>query len=272
LESPEFNGLLRDFTTSTLNNFILLILLAISFWAFVSCGKKDDPSPELPEGEKDNTVSIQFYSRFSNEKLFNTGDYSAVISRIRANQNHVAVLHRVDAVYNLSEIQNPMVSIAAETVKIALFAWNRYSGTRVEGSGILIGHTVAEMKNTPISDGCSYFTIPVTIVTANGSINMTFASISFENENQLTTGVATIKEKLDDKTVLVGVAAKTLQNKLKSEFPEGNYKFEVIESVEGKTTQFIFVVTTRQWVVREYKEVTVGSDGISCFDLKIEKL
>jgi hypothetical protein len=243
----------------------ILVILSVILWAFVSCGKGKDPSPYMPEWGKNSTISIQFYSRLSNEKLFKTEDYSAVISRIRANKNHVAVLHRIDAVNNLSEIQNPMVTIAAEAVKIPLFAWSRYSGTRVEGSGILVGQTIAEMKNIPISDGCSYFSVPLT---ANGSIILNFASITFENENQLTTGVATIKEKLNDQTVLVGVAAKTLQNKLKIEFPEGNYRIETIES----TDQIIFVITSPKWIVLEYKEVAVGTDGISCYDIKIEKL
>lgn len=247
----------------------ILILLAVSLWAFGSCGKEDDSSPDLPEWGKNNTVSIQFYSRLSNEKLFNTGDYSAVVSRIRTNQNHVAVLHRADAVYGSSEILNPMVSIAAETVKIPLFAWNRYAGTQVEGSGILIGQTISKMENISISDGCSYFSVPIM---ANGTINMNFTTISFENENQLTAGLPTIKEKLDEKTVLIGVSAKTLRSKLESEFSGGNYRFETIECSGGKATQLLFVVTTQKWLVREHAEVSIGSDGIFCFDLKIEAL
>jgi hypothetical protein len=250
----------------------ILILLAISLWAFVSCGKDDDPSPDLPEWKKNNTVTIQFYSKLNNQTLFGTADYSSVTNRIRSNQNHVAVLHRVDAVYSSAEIQNPMVAIGAETVKIPFFAWNRFSATKAEGSGILIGHTVAEMKNTLISDGCSYFTVPVTTVTASGSINMVFASVCFENESQLAAGATMVKEKLDDKTVLVGVAGKALQNKLKSEFPEGTYRVEIIESKDGKASQIIFVITSHKWIVREHEEVAVGPDGISCVDLKIEKL
>ncbi len=250
----------------------ILILLAISLWAFVSCGKEENPLPDLPEWKKNNTVVVQFYSKLSNETLFGTNDYSSVINHIRINQSQVAVLHRADAVYNLTQMQNPMVAIAEETVKIPVFAWNRYSGTRVEGSGILIGHTVAEMKNTPVSDGCNYFTVPVTMVTTSGSVNMTFASVCFENESQLTAGAAIAKQKLDDKTVLVGVVEKALQNKLKSEFPEGAYRTETIESKNGKADQTIFVITSPKWIVREHTEVAVGTDGILCFDIKIEKL
>lgn len=246
-----------------------LVILSVILWAFVSCGKGKDPSPDLPEWEKKSTISIQFYSRLSNEKLFKTEDYSMVISRIRANLNHIAILHRIDAMYNLSEIQNPMVTIAAEAVKIPLFAWNRYSGTMIEGSGILVGQTVVEMKNTRISDGCGYLSVPVLV---NGGININFAFLTFENENQLTTGVATLKEKLDDKMVLVGVAAKTLQSKLKIAFPEVNYHFETIEPNDSKATQVIFIVTTTKWRLDEYKETTVGTDGISCYDINIEKL
>lgn len=247
----------------------ILILLAISLAIFISCGKEDNPSPDLPEWEKNNTVSIQFYSRLSNEKLFSTTDYSAVISRIRSKSNHVAVLHRADAVYGTSEILNPMVTIAAETVKIPLFAWNRYSVARAEGSGILIGQTITKAENTSINDGCSYFSVPIM---ANGTINMNFTTISFENENQLTAGFATIKEKLDEKTILIGVSAKTLRSKLESEFSGGNYRFETIECSGGKATQLLFVVTTQKWLVREHAEVPIGSDGIFCFDLKIEAL
>lgn len=247
----------------------ILIILSAMLWAFVSCGKGKDPSPDLPDWGKNSTISIQFYSRLGNDKLFRTEDYSAVIGRIRVNQNHIAVLHRVDAVYNLSEMQNPTVIIAAEAVKIPLFAWSRYSSAQVEGSGILLGQTVTEMKNTPISDGCAYFSVPVL---ANGGININFATLTFENENQLTTGIPIIKTKLDDKTVLVGVAAKTLQSKLKIAFPEGNYHLETIEPKDAKATQVIFIVTTPKWGLDECKETAVGTDGISCYDINIEKL
>jgi hypothetical protein len=247
----------------------ILILLAVSFSVFVSCGKEDDSPPDLPDGGRNETFPIQIYSRLNNGPLFHTDDFAAVTGRIRASQNYLTILHRVDAVYNSSQMQNPTVSIAEQTVKIPAFAWNRYSGTRVEGSGILVGQTIGEMRNTPISDGCSYFSLPLI---ANGSVNMNLASITFENENQLAAGVATIKEKMDGKTVLLGVAAKTLQNKLKSAFPEENYRVEIIESKDGNTNRIIFVTTSLKWVVREHLETAVGTDGIFCFDLKIEKL
>lgn len=247
----------------------ILILLVVGFWAFVSCGKEDDPSPEPPEWDKANTRSIQFYSRLNNSQLFNTSDFAAVTGRIRTSQSYITILHRIDAVSGLTEMQNPIVTIAEETGKIPIFIWSRYSGTRVEGSGILVGQTIAEMKNTPISDGCNYFSVPLT---ANGSINMKVASITFENENQLATGIAAIKEKPDDQTVLIGVAAKALQTKLKSAFSEENYRAEFVESKNGNTNQIIFVITSLKWVVREHNEVAVGADGISCFDIKIEKL
>jgi len=247
----------------------ILILLAVGFSIFASCGKEDDSPPDLPDGGENITYPIQLYSRLNNSQLFNTDDFAAVIGRIRSSQSYLTILHRIDAVYNLSEIRNPMVSIAEETVKIPVFIWNRYAGTRVEGSGILVGQTIGEMRNIPTSDGCSYFSLPLM---ANESINMNFASITFENENQLAAGVATIKEKLDDKTVLVGIAGKILQEKLKSAFPENDYPIEIIEGKDEKTNQIIFVITSRKWAVREHKEAPVGADGISCFDLEIEKL
>lgn len=247
----------------------ILFLLIVSFWLFVSCGKEENPSTDLPEPGTKNLVLIQAYSRFNNQKLFSTNDYSAVINQIRSNQNYVALLHRVDAALGSAGTQNPMVTIAAETVRIPLFAWTRYADVRIEGSGILVGQTITELKNTRTSDGCSYVSVPLTV---NGNISMNFASITFEDETQLAAGVAAIKEKIDDKTVLLGFAAKTLLNKLKAEFPEGIYRFETLDRTGGNATQFLFLLTKTKWKLDEYKEKAVGTDGISCFDLKIEKL
>lgn len=247
----------------------ILILLAVSFSLFASCGKEDDSPPDSPDGGKKVTFPIQLYSQLNNSSLFSTDDFAAVTGRIRTSQSYFTILHRVDAVYNSPGIQNPLVSIAEETGKIPVFIRNRYAGTRVEGSGILVGQTIREMKNTPVSDGCSYFSMPLM---ANESINMNIASVTFENENQLATGVATIKEKLDDQTVLVGIATKTLKNRLKSEFPEGNYRIEFIEGKNENTNQIIFVITSLKWAVGKHQETTIGTDGISCFDIEIEKL
>lgn len=247
----------------------ILILLAISFSLFASCGKEDDSPPDQPDGGKKVTFPIQLYSRLNNSPLFSTDDFAAVTGRIRTSESYFTILHRVDAVYNSSGIRNPLVSIAEETLKIPVFIWNRYAGTRVEGSGILVGQTIRQMRSIPVSDGCSYFSIPLM---ANESINMNVASINFENETQLTTGVATIKEKMDDQTVLVGITDKTLKNRLKSEFPETSYHIGFIEGKDGNTNQLIFIVTSLKWAVGEHQETTVGTDGISCFDIKIEKL
>ncbi len=247
----------------------ILILLAVSVSIFASCGKDGDSPPDLPDGGKKVTFPIQLYSRLNNRSLFSTDDFAAVTGRIRTSQSYLTILHRVDAVYNSPGMRNPLHSVAEETGKIPVFILNRYAGTRVEGSGILVGQTIREMTNIPVSEGCSYFLLPLM---ANESINMKITSITFENENQLATGVATIKEKLDDQTVLVGMAAKALENKLKAEFSEGNYRIEFIEGKNENTNQIIFVITSRKWTVGEHQETAVGTDGISCFDIEIEKL
>lgn len=247
----------------------ILILLAVSVSLFASCGKDGDSQPDLPDGGGHITYPIQLYSRLNNSQLFNTDDFTAVTGRIRTSQSYLTILHRIDAVYNSPGMRNPLVSIAQETGKIPVFIRNRYAGTRVEGSGILVGQTIREMSNTPISDGCSYFSLPLM---ANESINMNVASITFENENQLATGVATIKEKLDDQTVLFGIAYKALKNSLKSEFHKESYRIEFIEGKDENTNQLIFVITSLKWAVGEHQETAIGTDGIFCFDIKIEKL
>ncbi|MFV0268231.1 MAG: hypothetical protein ACK5HT_13980 [Draconibacterium sp.] len=125
------------------------------------------------------------------------------------------------------------------------------------------------MKSITTSEGSCYVSVPITLTGGNG---MNFSSITFENETQLATGIAAIKANLDDKTVLIGFAAKSLQNKLKTEFSGETYRFETMESSGGNTTQFLFLLTNPKWKLQEYKETAVGTDGISCIDLKIEKL
>ncbi len=226
-------------------------------------------SSELPEWNKNNAVTILFLSKLNNETLFSGTEYSAVASAVRKTANSVTVLHRADVVYNGNKIQNPTISIASEIRRTGLFSRIRYSGEKVEGTGILIGQTITEMGNTTLSDESACFSVPIT---ANGSVPMTFSFVSFENESQLNAGLAAVKEKLTDETVWVGVINKALQEKLKSEFSGGDYRLEIVESNETRETQLVFVLTTLNWLVREHTKTSVGSDSVICLNFKIEAL
>lgn len=249
-----------------INQFLFLTL---SLTVCISCGKGDDPAGELPDWNKNRTATIQLYSRLNNEPLFNTADYSQVLSSVRSNLHQVAVLHRADVVYGTAAIVNPTISIASEAGKVPFFARNRYSGDKAEGSGVLIGHTVSEMKTIPISSGCSWFSVPTR---ANLSIAMIFATVTFDNESQLSPGAEVIRKNLNDGTVLVGVVSKTLKDKLASEFSAGSYRFEIVESTGNQVNQLVFVLTTLKWVLRQHTETPVGTDGVLNFNLQIESL
>ena|GEM_PF-2644458 len=246
-----------------------LLFLALSLTMYISCNKSNDPAEQLPEWNKNRTITIQFYSRLTKESLFKTADYSQAMNQIRSGNQQVAVFHRADVIYETAVTVNPTVSVASEAGKVPFFVCNRYSGNRAEGSGILIGHTVARMEAIPVSTGCTWFLVPTRVNTA---IAMNFATISFENESQMTSGAEIIRKNLTDETVLVGVVDKTHKDKLTSEFAAKSYRVSLIESTNSQASQSLFVLTTQKWVVREHTETPIGTDGILSFNLQIEAL
>lgn len=244
-----------------------ILFLAMSAAIIISCGNDDDQVEELPEWNKDRTAVIQVYSRLNNEPLFKDGDYTGVTSRLGSRSSQVAVLHRADVVYGAENTENPTVSVAAGTGKVSFFACNNLSSGRAEGTGILIGHTVASMECIPVSSGCTWFSVPVK---ANNYIDMTFASISFEHESQVTPGIEVIRKNMNDKTVLVGLADQSLKNMLAAGFSSSSYRLVPVESTGAG--QFVFVLTTLKWIVREHTEMQVGDGDMVSFDIQIEAL
>jgi hypothetical protein len=245
--------------------FLGVVLLFCS-----SCGKDNNDEPGLPEWNKEHTATIQFYSRLNQESLFTGLDYGEVITRIKSSVQQIAVLDRADVVYTETGITNPTVSIASQCSRIPLFAAGSYSEKQVNGTGVLIKHTVTESKSINVAPGASMLTVSSHV---NTSIPILFSTLSIDNENQIETGMEAITSNvITHGAVVIGTIEKSLTEKLASLFPSKTFRFVTIDSSQPSTGRVIFVLTSLKWVVRESSEIILNNTGLSCIDIKIEAL
>jgi hypothetical protein len=234
-----------------------------------SCGK-DDETPSLPEWNKEHTATVQFYSRFNQTSLFGDDNYTQVISGIQSATQQIVVLDRADVVYSETGIVNPTVSIASSAGRVPLFVAGSLTGERVEGTGVLIKHTITESGSVNVAPGAAMFTV---LTKVNNSIPITFSTLSLNNENQISTGLDAITSNIvNNGAVLVGSIDKALKDKLASKFPSKTFRLATVESNQPGASRIIFVLSSLKWVLRESAEVHVNDNGLSRIDLKIEAL
>ncbi|SHF88398.1 hypothetical protein SAMN05444274_11184 [Mariniphaga anaerophila] len=242
---------------------------ALSMILLVACSKNNETEQDESPWNKNNTVTIQFYSRLNNETLFQTSSYTELVNQLQNQPHRVAILHCADASLNTANQLNPTVSIAAQAGKVPLFNKSSLSDNEVRGSGVLIGHTTTEMKTLPVADGCTWFSIPTY---GSPILFMSFSTISFEEGTHISPGATIIRENIDDETVMIGTINKTLREQLESEFPSEIYRFVSIEGTSSANSQAIFILTTKRWIVRESTEIQIDNKKISSFQIQVEKL
>jgi len=249
-----------------------LMLLAVSLMV-MSCGKdpEPDPGPELPDWNKTRTTTVLVLGRMNNAPLMQqaSSDLEAVSGLIRSTVHSVALLHRADVVSGGLFTSNPVVAVGASAKRVPLFALHAYKDEVAEGTGMLIGHTYAKSEMIPVAGGTSFLKVDTK---ANASIPMIFGTVSIDQQSQITAAAQLVKTHLTDGTVVAGMVSKTLAAQWKGEFPQSQYRFELVESTTASATQSIYVVSKSKWVLREATENALGSSGISVFNLQIESI
>lgn len=253
------------------NRIIHMLTAGLTALFLISCEKESDPVDELPEWNRNRTTTVQVVSTFTNAPILTGGvagaDFTAISNRIRSGTQSVTLLHRADATMG-SGAYNPAISMGAKSLRVPLFALSRFSGQKAEGTGVLINHSYARSEITQVADGCSFLKVDTR---ANAAIPMTFATVSFDSQSQLEAGAAAIRNNMTDATVVAGLVKKDLIDQLKAKFPDATYRFSNAELKGGQSTQMIFVVSSKKWVLRDFSESQVGS-GTTVVDLQIEAL
>ena len=255
-----------------MKNRIILFLTAGLMTLFnYSCEKESDPVYELPEWNRNRTTTVQVVSTFTNTPILLGGvsaaDFTDISNRIRSGTQSVTLLHRADATMG-SGAYNPAISMGAKSLRVPLFALHRFSGQKVEGTGVLINHSYVRSEITMVADGCSFLKVDTR---ANAFIPMTFATVSFDSQSHLEAGAAAIRNNMTDATVVAGLVKKDLSDQLKAKFSDATYRFSTAEIKGAQSTQVIFVVSSKKWVLRDFSENMAGS-GTTVVNLQIEAL
>lgn len=253
-------------------NMKYLMLLAVSLMV-MSCGKDPEPDPgtELPDWNKTRTTTVLVLGRMNNAPLMQqaSSDLEAVSGLVRSTVHSVALLSRADVMPGGLFTWNPVVAVGASAKRVPLFALHSYKDEVAEGNGMLIGHTYARSEMIPVAGGTSFLKVDTR---ANASIPMIFGTVSIDQQSQVTTASQLVKTHLTDGTIVAGMVSKALAEQWKGEFAQSQYRFELVESTAANASQSIYVVSKSKWVLRAANETTVGSSGISVFNLQIESL
>lgn len=257
------------------------ILYSILFLSAVFVLNACDDKPEIPGDDtyeapappdavnSYNLFTLEFYSRLTEENLFGTASYDAVVSRLSTNQTNLAYL------FDRSDISlgqtSAVVDIAWKSKKNAFFVQNNTSDNIIEGTGIIVRQLVPVFPGTFNSDslfiaGCSlsaplYTTTPVTLLTCrlNEEYHIELLTRYFSqstNANKVIAGTV-LSEMEDD-----------LRDYLKHHLK--NFRISTLSSTQTGKAYKIFVLSPVNFVCREFQELAVGE--FPMYQIKIEYL
>lgn len=227
-------------------------------------------APEPPDVVNSyNLFTLEFYSRLTEEALFGTASYDAVVSRLSTNQTNLAYL------FDRSDITlgqtSAVVDIAWKSKKNAFFVQNNTSDNVIEGTGMIVRQLVPVFAGSYNSDslfiaGCAlsaplYTTTPVTLLTCrlNEEFHIELLTRYFSqstNANKVIAGTV-LSEMEDD-----------LRDYLKHHLK--NFRIAVLSSTQAGKAYKIFVLSPVNFVCREFQELAVGE--FPMYQIKIEYL
>lgn len=260
-----------------IKNLLYCILFLSVVFVLNACDDKpeipgDDTyeAPEPPDAVNSyNLFTLEFYSRLTEENLFGTTSYDAIVSRLSTNQTNLAYL------FDRSDITlgqtSAVVDIAWKSKKNAFFVQNNTSDSIIEGTGMIVRQLVPVFPGTFNSDslfiaGCSlsaplYTTTPVTLLTCrlNEEYHIELLTRYFSqstNANKVIAG-----------TVLSGMED-DLRDYLKHHLK--NFRIAVLSSTQTGKAYKIFVLSPVNFVCRGFQELAVGE--FPMYQIKIEYL
>lgn len=247
--------------------FYYIVCIAGLFGGACSSDEDTLGNDEIPPWNKSNTVTLIFCSKLNGEKLISSdNDYSVLTTHLKSQAGcKVIVLDRCNTYYD-GQTTNPSVSIAKETKRVHAFARNAYDDTFVEGSGILIDHTISEQKEIKVNDVC-YFKQVLCQVLSNEYKK--FGTICLKKEQDVDSFIASVRPFLREGGFVSGTIASGLFDSLQKAMENSGEAFR-LEKVQGETSASfqVFVLTSKSWILRQ--QTTNRLNNLNAFHLQLE--
>jgi len=260
-----------------IKNILYSILFLSTVFVMNACDDKpeipgDDTyeAPEPPAAINNyNLFTMEFYSRLTEEPLFGTVSYDAVVSRLSSNQTNLAYL------FDRSDITigqtSAVVDIAWKSKKNAFFVQNNTADNVIEGTGMIVRQLVPVFPGTFNSDslfiaGCAlsaplYTTTPVTLLTCK-----------LKEDYQIKILSGYFSQSTSSNKVVVGTMLSGMEDTLRDYLKHHlkNFRIAVLSSTQTGKAYKIFILSPVNFVCRGFQELTVGE--FPMYQIKIEYL
>jgi len=256
------------------------LFVLIAFVCLLNSCKGNEPEPPIiDEGYKApdapatvnqaNVFSVEFFSRLTDETLFQSPNYDVVNSHIMANHTPLAfIFDRSDATIGQT---SPVVDIAWQTKTRTFFVQNQNGENQIQGSGIIVRPLINSFDGVRIVDslymsGCT-LSAPCSKV-----IVVTLLTCKISNNYQFVLLTKSLGDGLKTNKILIG----TIENSLEMGFIDylklhlKNFRLAFYTSNQSGKTYEIFFLTPIEFVSRETIEQTVGE--IPMYQCKLEYL
>jgi len=216
-----------------------------------------------------NLVTVEFFSKLTDETLFNSTDYQAVESHILAATSPLAFF------FDRSDVsigsKSPVVEIALGSKLKSFFIQNNITDTQIEGTGMIVKPLVPNFEGCGIPDslylaGCT-LAAPLSQPTV-----LTLMTCKLNAYPQFPLLVSQLGDGLKTNKLVFGTIAKDISDSLKNylKFNLQDFRLAFTSSEDTNTKYSIFYLTPVEFVHRETTEWTIS--GLPMYQCKIEYL
>lgn len=249
------------------------LIMAVVVLMAGACGK--DPGgeasevPEVPEWDRSKNTTVHFVSRLDAAGLLSGDtDYKVVADFVQGKQHTITELDRCDVSLS-GDQRNAPVSIARQTKQVLVYAPNVVNQTAVEGSAVLINHSVTAQDMQQVATDCFFKSAETRV---NSTTGMGFGTVCFSTDAQVKEADAILQAAVGKNRVMVGTVQRTLYESLRSQVLK--YSGARIDKIEptGTPGQYvIFVLTSKSWIFREATQATVQG-AVKAYTITIQYL
>lgn len=267
--------------------FLILTICLMGGILVTSCGREemgignvkqnDEGNKNLPEWNKNKTIEIYFLSTLDNKTIAtNAAEYAPINNYFTQKGKicYLGVIDRADVTVKGSNMYNGSTNTSFASKHFSCFAFNKYNGSNVEGSAILLNHRITTQSSYKVSDDCYFKYIKVLAkTTTNNSIGIEipFSTVRFDRQEQITASEAIIKELSTPaiQAVIIGTIPTELVANLKT-ISEKMLGYKLVEVTKNELTKYsIFMLAPKSWVLRE-TTADIVNKNINAYCLRVE--
>lgn len=254
-----------------MKNYIKTGSILVLSLLFAACGESNtaDGEADIPDWKRDNTTTVCFISKLNDDPLIGTDSEEALVrSHIQSAKADAVILDRCDATFGIKTV-NPLLFLAKDLKLIPVYAKNKLTTARSEGSGILLPHTIKKQEEIKITTDCHLKSVE-TVISASNKQKMVLSTTSIQTEEHISQSKSYLNAAIKQGHVIVGTIKSELYDSLKKQLQENTPSLRLEKVSQAQSSRLIFILTSNAWILRDL--TTEINGALFCVNLQIEQL